>query len=321
MAGKRSTKEIFIAKAIQVHGFRYNYSRVVYLGSAIKVEIGCSCGEWFWQQPHGHINSANNCPFCSISRKITIEVFIERANKIHNNKYDYSRAVYINNHTKLEIGCPSGQWFWQAPVQHINYKHGCNCCNVNKKLTKETFIIKAQKVHGNKYDYSNTIYINVRTKIEAKCDCGEIININPGHHLQGEGCNFCNSLSKNEKMVRDILIENNFMLNEDFYHNYDIVNVIPNETRHLEFDFAFFDKAMKKWKVIEYNGEQHYKPSSFFYGEKNAAIEFANQQERDQYKRDACNKHNIIFIEIDGRKYKNNNLKQYVIDNILPLLR
>ena len=50
------------------------------------------------------------------------EDFIEKAKKIHGNKYDYSRVEYINNKTKVCIICPEHGEFWQRPNDHlINY--------------------------------------------------------------------------------------------------------------------------------------------------------------------------------------------------------
>ena len=39
-------------------------------------------------------------------KKLTTEEFIEKANKIHNNKYDYSQVKYVNSRTKVCITCP-----------------------------------------------------------------------------------------------------------------------------------------------------------------------------------------------------------------------
>lgn len=39
-------------------------------------------------------------------KKLTTEEFIERARKIHGNKYDYSKVNYVNAKTKVCIICP-----------------------------------------------------------------------------------------------------------------------------------------------------------------------------------------------------------------------
>ena len=54
--------------------------------------------------------------------------FIEKAKKIHNNKYDYSKVEYVNVKTKVCIICPEHGEFWQTPDSHINGKSGCPKC-------------------------------------------------------------------------------------------------------------------------------------------------------------------------------------------------
>lgn len=52
--------------------------------------------------------------------KLTKDTFINKALKVHNNKYDYSKVNYVNNHTKVCIICPEHGEFWQQPNLHLN---------------------------------------------------------------------------------------------------------------------------------------------------------------------------------------------------------
>ena len=56
--------------------------------------------------------------------------FIEKANKKHNNKFDYSKTEYINAKTKVTIICPIHREFQQTPNDHLKGQ-GCPDC-VNK---------------------------------------------------------------------------------------------------------------------------------------------------------------------------------------------
>ena len=40
---------------------------------------------------------------------------------------------------------------------------------MSKVLTTSGFIKKAKSIHGDKFDYENSKYINAKTKIEIKC--------------------------------------------------------------------------------------------------------------------------------------------------------
>ena len=57
----------------------------------------------------------------------TTEQFIKEANIIHSNKYNYSKVIYINSHTKVCIICPEHGEFWQTPSNHLQGK-GCPKC-------------------------------------------------------------------------------------------------------------------------------------------------------------------------------------------------
>ena len=73
---------------------------------------------------------------------IATERFIEKARKIHGDRYDYSKVDYVNNHTKVCIICPIHGEFWQTPSNHIHNTHprGCSKCNGGVPLTMDEFL-------------------------------------------------------------------------------------------------------------------------------------------------------------------------------------
>lgn len=127
----RSNKEEFIKKAKQVHGNKYDYSKVEYNKAKEKVCIVCPEHGEFWQVPYSHIHGAE-CPKCSHqSYKYTTEEFIELSKKIHGNKYDYSKVEYVNRMTPVCIICPEHGEFWQKAYSHL-LGNGCHSCNESK---------------------------------------------------------------------------------------------------------------------------------------------------------------------------------------------
>lgn len=64
-----------------------------------------------------------------------------------------------------------------------------------KKKTTETFIIDAQKKHGNRYDYSKVTYVNSKTKVDIICVHHGIFCMTPNNHLKGQGCPKCGDIS------------------------------------------------------------------------------------------------------------------------------
>ena len=117
--------ENFIKRAKEIHGNRYDYSKVEYLGTLKKVCIICPTHGEFWQEPHNHLKGCG-CPYCTNKFKNTLD-FIEMAKKVHGDKYNYDECTYENAKTKVKIICPIHGEFWQAPFNHVQ-NHGCPKC-------------------------------------------------------------------------------------------------------------------------------------------------------------------------------------------------
>lgn len=133
---KLTTKE-FIEKANIKHGIgTYNYSEVFYVDSNTPIKIIClkEGHGYFWQTPSAHL-SGEGCPKCGGTKKLTIEEFIEKANRVQGiGRYDYSKVNYVNNCTDVIIICPIHGEFLQTPSDHFQ---GCGCLLCNKKSKGE----------------------------------------------------------------------------------------------------------------------------------------------------------------------------------------
>lgn len=275
------TTEEFIKRAKQVHGDKYDYSKVEYKDSKTKICIICPKHGEFWQTAYIHLNGGG-CPRCakkmrgihnkgtktteefireciqkygdrydfsktiyngaknkiivfdkaknkeiittptsllskgySEKTRLSKNNFIEIAQNVHNNKYDYSFTNYVDINTKIKYICPIHGEVEQLPRNHLRY--GCRFCskdNVRKNTssTTETFIEKAKKVHGVKYDYSKVNYINNKTKVCIICPIHGEFWQTPSKHLQGHGCSKCKrsyledeiALFLNEKQIKYI---------------------------------------------------------------------------------------------------------------------
>lgn len=118
----------YISKFQEVHGDRYDYSSVVYSGAKVVVSIGCKTHGLFPQTPQDHLKGSG-CPKCSkVHRKSTIEC-LEDFKQVHGNTYDYTKVIYTNSATKVEILCKEHGSFYQTPNHHLEGK-GCPKCQV-----------------------------------------------------------------------------------------------------------------------------------------------------------------------------------------------
>lgn len=149
---KYYTTEKFVKLAKKVHGDKYDYSKVRYVNSKTKVCIICPKHGEFYQTPNSHLNG-HGCFECGllscVPKGLTTEEFIEKARKIHGNKYNYSKAKYINSYTKVCIICPKHGEFWQTPNCHLDGK-GCPLCNESHLERDIRFLFDKNEI---KYQY------------------------------------------------------------------------------------------------------------------------------------------------------------------------
>ena len=218
LANKRkSTTEIFIEKSINTHGDRYNYSKSIYIGSENKLIIICKIHGEFPQAPYNHIKGCG-CPKCGdINSKekqlFTQQMFMDKAIETHGDTYDYSQSKYKGAHIKINIICKEHGIFPQTPNSHFRGA-GCPKCGDittanSKKSNTEEFIINAINKHGDIYDYSQSLYINDKTKVIIICREHGIFLQDPSGHLQGHGCKKCAIIyiANKRRLTTEIFIE------------------------------------------------------------------------------------------------------------------
>jgi hypothetical protein len=203
-------QELFIKNSSLKHNNKYSYLKVIFINTKIKVIITCPYHGDFEQTPNSHLNGTG-CPFCAGVVRMSNQQFIDKSNKVHGNKYGYTKCNYINSHTKVLIECPEHGEFLQAPYSHLN-GHGCPMCMVKKNTyTSQQFIEKSNKVHGNKYGYDKLHFVNTRTKVIITCPEHGDFKQKPNTHLSGHGCPMCSSkgLMSNETFIKRAFIAHN----------------------------------------------------------------------------------------------------------------
>lgn len=151
-----------------------------------------------------------------MSKRLTTEEFIEKAKQVHNNKYDYSKTEYVSSRIKVIITCPEHGDFEQLPSSHLQGV-GCPKCsriwtdehkhNLQKSsrksrgMTTEEWVERARSIHGDKYDYSQTVYVNQRTNVKIICPIHGVFEQKADSHIRGCGCRLCGLQSDNHKGV------------------------------------------------------------------------------------------------------------------------
>ena len=228
------TTESIIERFKLKNSHDFDYSKVDYKGMSIPVTVICPIHNDIMLTPSQLLRNVG-CPKCTNDKltqlKTNKENFIKESNEVHQNKYDYSKVDYKGVTTKVKIICPDHGEFWQTPRVHLK---GCGCpkCGLERqndatRLTTEEFIIRANKIQGNKYDYSKVEYVDYMTKVCIICpEHGEFWQT-PNKHLLGQGCPKCGNT---KKLTLTEFIERSRKIHGDKY-DYSKVRYINNGTK------------------------------------------------------------------------------------------
>jgi hypothetical protein len=279
---KKLTTENFVEKARQIHGDKYLYDKVVYKNGNTPIIITCPVHGDFTQSPRGHL-CGRGCPNCYYDRagnysRLTSEQFIKQSRIIHGTRYDYNKVLYVSMHKKVIIGCKIHGDFKQTPSSHL-HGNGCFECGKEKLanqliLTKEQFLERVCRVHGDKYSYDLANYKGQNIPVSIICPEHGVFYQKPVHHFKGKGCPRCGySISKGESEL----------------FNWTITLGLRVESRNKkilhgkEIDIYFPDNKL----AIEYNGL--YAHSS--------AHPTKNLKTKHLYKTEQCDKLGVRLIQ------------------------
>lgn len=191
---RKSNIEEFIKKAKKVHGDRYSYELSKYVNSTTDLTITCEIHGEFKLKPSKHL-SGRGCQECGYEimrnhKRDSIEDFVGKAKKAHGDKYDYSKVEYVNTYVNVTIVCPVHGEFHQMPNHHVKGS-GCWKCTGKSPLNTNTFIKRAKDVHGERYDYSATNYVNTHSDVKIICKEHGAFEQRANDHLNGSGCPEC----------------------------------------------------------------------------------------------------------------------------------
>lgn len=294
------TTDEFIQKAKEIHGNKYDYSKVVYKNIKTKICIICPIHGEIWQEPQSHLNG-RGCWKC-VRKVHNKDSFVDICNKLHNFKYDYSKVEYIDYEKPVCIICPKHGEFWQKPHEHRNGR-GCPKCGIESTRmlqlsTTDEFIQKAKEIHGNKYDYSKVEYNGANNQVCIICPKHGEFWQKPHYHLLNNGCKYCKE-SRCEKQIRVLLEMNNI----EFIYQANKYNSNLDYLDKMSIDFY-----LPAYNIgIECQGRQHFEPINHFGGKKTFEI----QQKNDKKKKELCQKNGLKLLYF----YTDERCKKYINEN------
>jgi len=292
-----------------------------------------------------HILWAENkmlSPECAIEIKCNSCDFTKKLKQFKNAlkakcKFCFGRKTKYNILNVKEICSKNGLEFLDEKYISINHYHNFKCLKNHlikkpfseclrafKKMTNGckqcTIFSLKNKIEDVKnqclnkgFIFLDNNYLNANSKYNFKCcKCNYLWKTTAASIIStGSGCPKCN-LHLNEKITSNILHE--LMPNIKIFQQKKIDAKDCSVRNHITVDF-YFENNNKKY-IIEYQGLQHYEPVNFSKKQKDCTLTFKQQQIRDEWLRNYCNNNSINLIEIDGRLYKKDNIKNYLIEKL-----
>ena len=229
-SGRGKTTEDIIEDFRKIHGDKYDYSKVDYKKWNIKVCIICPEHGEFYMRPNHHLKGIG-CPKCSDKYHMSTDEYIEKANRIHSHKYDYSETVYINNKSNVYIICPKHGGFWQNAKHHLKGS-GCPlCCQSHLERDTEKFLVEKEI----KYEREKRFEWLGRQRLDfylpeynSAIECQGIQHFKPvsfGGNLDAN--ELFKQIRRNDERKKLLCLQNGIKL---FYANFDedIVNKLNN---------------------------------------------------------------------------------------------
>ena len=168
--------------------------------------------------------------------------------------------------------------------------------------------MRANEKHDFYYDYSKVVHASMTSKVKIICPFHGEFEQQASVHLNGSGCQKCR-LPKGEQTIQKVLKALNVQFEQQYsFPDCRCVNPLP---------FDFLIRIGESKLLVEFNGEQHYRPVKFGGLDDNAAgVTFEEVKKRDDIKKDYALKNEIPLLII---KYDESNRILELIKEFLDM--
>lgn len=276
---KKLTQKEFETRILNKYGDKYTILGK-YINSSTPIElIHNKCGRIIFPRPNDLFNNDYYCNECrkdSLNHKRSSKDFNDKINKLSSGRLSLV-SDYLGFKEKVTIHCSKHNIDYKTVAINVTRKDRvtCPCCIIDKKResqVKDTtvFLSELYKSHNGNIVACED-YVNTHTKINFKClVCGNIFKSEPNSVIRVSGCPYC------KQYKGEVIIANHLKKSGIEFETQKKFKGLK-DSRSLSYDFYIPNQKI----IIEYNGEQHYRPIEFFGGE----IAFKKQQHHDYIKR------------------------------------
>lgn len=239
---------------------------------------------------------------CSCEEIKENSIIREGIQKFFNNNPQFILLNWnLKTNEKLKVKClECGEIFLKQASNCANIKQESFCpgCGKNGNAVSEKEL-ERRMIKNNKKDYKVIEYKKWTSSMKVEhLKCHRQFSVLPHNFLKSRGCPYCfKKISKGEQKILS------FLTNNDISFEY--------QKKFKELGTKSFDFYLPKNNLlIEYNGEQHYKPLNCFGGKE----KFEAQKKRDWEKENFAKVNGINLLVISYLDYDN-------IENILSFLK
>lgn len=302
---RRKTHEEFVRQVYDLRGEDY-VILTKYQGSKKKIRVlHTTCGSEYETRADGLLHGYE-CKACVYKKMTkTHDEYKKQVEEIHNKEYEVV-SQYMGAHEKVDILHKTCGRIRSVDANSVLQGKKCiDCVNEGRAKTQEDFEREVYERVGDEYKVTGNYVLAIEPIEFLHNDesCGLTFSSTPNSFLSGgTRCPHC-AFSKGEVNIRRVL-DNMGITYESEKEFSDLFNI-----RNLRFDFYIPDYNL----LIEFDGEQHYRPVELFGGLDYLRKVQLNDAKKDEY----CLKNNINLLRIPYTELHN---EKAIIDETLHSL-
>ena len=284
----RKTNETWLAEVHNLTGQEYSFLEP-YKNSTTKIMVQHNiCGCRYTVIPKAFLNG-NRCPECNPARKLTTKEFKAKIAKLPEGNEYKLESEYIGHHNKIRLTHLICGTTYEVTASDFIKGRRCRKCVFNSKIkSQEEWEKQVKDLTGNDYIFLEP-YVRDDVKIRYRHNtCGFEHTMTPNNFINGTRCVSC-SESSGEANIRRFLTESGIEF-ESQKRFKELRAIKP-----LSYDFYLPSLNV----LIEFQGEQHYRPIEFFGGESRYKL----QKQYDTLKKNYADSKGMSLIEVS---YKEN---------------
>ena len=218
----KHTQDSFIKYVQETNPNNLDLSRVKFVNTTTKVEVGCNeCGAW-WSANPGDISGvdASGCPECGRTatnaavkrRNLPWEEVVRRSKEVHGDRYEYHESEdFRPDGRHISMTCRVHGLFTQKLTNHVGHGTGCPTCGKeaaaeSRRVTYEESFARSRAIHGDLFEYPEEGYKDASTPMQIICKTHGLFSQLPYSHWSGNGCEKCGTrISRGQQELANFL--------------------------------------------------------------------------------------------------------------------